>query len=86
MLRAPETRAFRDSRDTRPPHSACHAESGILVVPSIVVEDELRTRVLVEIARLPLVETFFAITLARRFPNPLLKSLIRGSDANTDHA
>lgn len=53
---------------------------GLAVVPSIVVEDELRARVLVEIAPLPLVETFFAITLARRFPNPLLKSLIRESD------
>ncbi len=53
---------------------------GLAVVPSIVVQDELRTRALVEIAPLPIVETFFALTLARRFPNPLLASLIRTSD------
>jgi LysR family transcriptional activator of nhaA len=58
---------------------------GLAVVPSIVVEDELRAGVLVEIAPLPLVETFFAITLARRFPNPLLKSLIREGDPGGDH-
>lgn len=57
---------------------------GLAVVPSIVVQDELRAGVLVEIAPLPLVETFFAITLARRLPNPLLKSLIRESDDDAD--
>ncbi len=50
---------------------------GLAVVPTIVVHDELQTRALVEIAPVPqLKETFFAITLARRFPHPLLKSLI----------
>ena len=50
---------------------------GLAVVPSIVVRDELEAGVLVELAPLPqLKETFFAITLARRFPNPLLKLLI----------
>ena len=54
---------------------------GLAVVPTIVVRDELEARVLVEIAPLPqLKETFFAITLARRFPNPLLKVLISTSD------
>jgi len=53
---------------------------GLAVVPSIVVQDELRARTLVEVAKLPLKETFFAITLARRFPNPLLKSLIRQNE------
>ncbi len=47
--------------------------SGLAVVPSIVVKDELDSGLLVEFARLPeLAETFFAITLTRRFPNPLL--------------
>ncbi len=55
---------------------------GLAVVPSIVVQDELRARELVEIAKLPLTETFFAITLARRFPNPLVKSLLRESEAS----
>lgn len=51
---------------------------GLAVVPTIVVQDELASRTLVEIAPLPqLKETFFAITIARRFPNPLLKALIR---------
>lgn len=50
---------------------------GLAVVPSIVVKDELDAGILVEIERLPgLNETFFAITLTRRFPNPLLKELI----------
>lgn len=54
---------------------------GLAVVPTIVVRDELKARVLVEIAPLPqLKETFFAITLARRFPNPLLKVLIPAGD------
>jgi len=54
---------------------------GLAVVPSIVVRDELEARVLVELAPLPqLKETFFAITLARRFPNPLLKLLIARGD------
>ena len=47
------------------------------VVPPIVVKDELDTGVLVEIAELPeLAETFFAITLSRRFPNPLLNLVL----------
>ena len=50
---------------------------GLAVVPSIVVRDELEAGLLVELAPLPqLKETFFAITLARRFPNPLLKLLL----------
>jgi LysR family transcriptional activator of nhaA len=52
---------------------------GLAVVPPIVVKDELDGGSLVEIERFPdLKETFFAITLARRFPNPLLKLLISG--------
>lgn len=51
--------------------------SGLAVVPSIVVKDELDSGVLVELARLPgLAETFFAITLARSFPNPLLRLVL----------
>ena len=53
---------------------------GLAVVPPIVVKDELDSGVLVEVAELPgLVETFFAITLARRFPNPVL-DLVLPSD------
>lgn len=50
---------------------------GLAVVPPIVVKDELASGMLVEIDRFPqLSETFFAVTLARRFPNPLLRQLI----------
>lgn len=58
--------------------------AGLTVVPSIVVKDELDTGMLVEIANLPgLAETFFAITLSRRFPNPLL-SLVLPKDLLSD--
>lgn len=51
--------------------------TGLAVVPPIVVKDELDTQVLVEVAALPgLAETFFAITLTRRFPNPLLNLVL----------
>lgn len=50
---------------------------GLAVVPPIVVKDELETGVLQEAAQLPdLKESFFAITLRRRFPNPLLRELL----------
>ncbi|MBL8610889.1 MAG: LysR family transcriptional regulator [Myxococcales bacterium] len=55
--------------------------AGLAVVPPIVVQDELREGVLVEVAPLPLAETFFAITAARRFPNPLLEVLLRARRA-----
>jgi len=51
--------------------------TGLAVVPPIVVKDELDSGVLVEVATLPgLAETFFAITLTRRFPNPLLNLVL----------
>lgn len=50
---------------------------GLAVVPPIVVKDELDSGELVEVAKLPgLAETFFAITLKRRFPNPLLSLVL----------
>ncbi len=58
--------------------------TGLAVVPSIVVKDELDSGVLVEFAKLPgLAETFFAITMTRRFPNPLL-SLVLPRDLPAD--
>lgn len=48
-------------------------DAGLAVIPPIVVRDELTAGTLVEAARLDgLTETFLAVTLARRFPNPLL--------------
>jgi LysR family transcriptional activator of nhaA len=50
---------------------------GLAVIPPIVVRDELAAGALVELAELPGIhETFYAITLARRFPNPLLRELL----------
>ena len=52
-------------------------QTGLAVLPPIVVRDELASGMLIEIAQLPgLVETFHAVTLKRRFPNPLLKELL----------
>ena len=54
--------------------------SGLAVIPPIVVKDELDSGRLVEVARLPdLIEAFYAITLRRRFPNPLIKAVLPSS-------
>lgn len=56
---------------------------GLAVVPPIVVTDELESGRLVEVERFSeLSETFYAVTLARRFPNPLLRDLIDGAKEN----
>jgi LysR family transcriptional activator of nhaA len=50
---------------------------GLAVVPPIVVKDELDSGILVEVRQIPeLEETFYAITLPRRFPHPLVKQLV----------
>jgi LysR family transcriptional activator of nhaA len=53
------------------------ARLGLAVVPPIVVQDELAAGALVQVAELPLVETFYAVTRRRRFPNPVLAELLR---------
>ena len=51
--------------------------AGLAIIPPIVVRDELSNGVLEEFVQLPgLVEGFHAITLVRRFANPLLKEII----------
>lgn len=58
-------------------------DAGLAVLPPIVVKDELRAGALLRAARLPgLVETFYAVTVTRRFPNPLLAPLLRGRTAD----
>lgn len=53
---------------------------GLAVLPPIVVRDELATGSLVELAQLPQVtESFYAVTLDRRFPNPLVAALLRAA-------
>ena len=50
---------------------------GLAVLPLIAVKDELEQGLLIEADRLPgISETFYAVTLERRFPNPLLQRLI----------
>ena len=54
------------------------AGAGIAVIPPIVVRDELSTGTLVELGRLEgIKEEFFAVTLHRRFPNPLVAELLQ---------
>ncbi|WP_137181026.1 LysR family transcriptional regulator [Roseomonas sp. AR75] len=53
---------------------------GLAVLPPIVVRDELASGELQEADRLPgLVQPFHAVTVPRRFPNPLLQALLRAA-------
>ena len=50
---------------------------GLALVPSIVVERELKSRQLRTVIRVPrLAERFYAITLRRRFGNPLIERVV----------
>lgn len=52
-------------------------DAGLAVIPTIVVQDELASGLLVQVARIEgMRETFYAITRERRFPNPMLASLL----------
>ena len=49
----------------------------VAVLPLIAIKDELEQGILIEADRLPgITETFYAVTLERRFPNPILQRLI----------
>ena len=53
------------------------AGMGLAVLPPIVVKDEISTGLLSEAAALPgIVETFYAVTVERRFPNPVVRALL----------
>ncbi|MEO1639821.1 MAG: LysR family transcriptional regulator [Pseudomonadota bacterium] len=57
---------------------------GLAVLPPIVVQNELETGLLQEAAfDLGLSESFHAVTLDRKFPNPLLKTLLDGAKDET---
>jgi LysR family transcriptional activator of nhaA len=50
---------------------------GLAVAPAVVLQDELATGQLVEApVALNLTESFFAVTVQRRFPNPLVRLLL----------
>ena len=52
-------------------------DAGLAVLPPIVVRDELDSGMIVDAGSLPeITETFYAVTLKRRFPNPLVATLI----------
>ena len=52
-------------------------DAGLAAIPPIVVQDEIAAGLLIEAAPLPgLEEVFLAVTLERRFPNPLLRELL----------
>jgi LysR family transcriptional activator of nhaA len=58
---------------------------GLAVLPPIVVKDEIAAGMLVEGDPLPgIVETFHAVTMARRFPNPLVRLLLQPTTAPAD--
>ncbi len=49
----------------------------LAILPPIAMLDELASGMLVEADELPgIVETFYAVTVSRRFPNPAVRSLI----------
>jgi LysR family transcriptional regulator, transcriptional activator of nhaA len=51
---------------------------GLAVLPPIVVKDELASGLLLEVDHLPdIAETFYAVTVERKFPNPLLRGLLK---------
>lgn len=50
---------------------------GLAVLPPIVVKDEIAGGVLIEGDQLPgILEAFHAVTMTRRFPNPLVRELL----------
>ena len=79
---------FCDQNDLRPEVAAevddmamlrllARADAGLAVLPPIVVRDEIAAGLLHELTPLPgLVESFHAVTLDRKFPNPLLREVL----------
>jgi LysR family transcriptional activator of nhaA len=58
---------------------------GVTLVPPVVVQDELKSGLLVERCRIPQIrESFYAITPSRRFPNPLVRTLIASARSDIE--
>jgi len=56
--------------------------AGVALVPPVVVRDELRSGQLREVCRVPgLTKPYYAITLQRQFPHPLVRELIDRAEA-----
>ena len=57
--------------------------AGLAVAPAVVLADELASGRLAEAPfGLEIVESFYAVTVARRFPNPILRWLLTGQGAS----
>jgi LysR family transcriptional activator of nhaA len=58
---------------------------GLAVLPPIVVKDELEAGRLLEADQLPgVAEVIYAVTVNRKFPNPLVGALLQGRQARPD--
>ena len=56
------------------------ADAGVAVIPPIVVKDELASGMLKELSRMDDVrEIFAAVTIARKFPNPLVREVLKAA-------
>jgi LysR family transcriptional activator of nhaA len=63
------------------------ANMGVAVIPPIVVRDELASGQMEELAQLSgLTETFYAITIRRKFPNPILSLLAENMEQQPEAA
>ncbi len=52
-------------------------DAGLAIMPPVVVRDELSQGILTEAYKLPeATEAFYAVTMPRRYPNPLLSELL----------
>lgn len=57
---------------------------GLAVLPPIAVKDELESGLLVEVDRLPgIAEHFYAVTVKRKFPNPLIDVLLASAESSS---
>ncbi|SBV53024.1 transcriptional regulator, LysR family [Xanthomonas bromi] len=58
---------------------------GLAVLPPIVVKDEIAAGALMEGDQMPdIVETFHAVTVSHRFPNPLVRLLLQPAATSGD--
>ena len=63
------------------------SDAGVAVIPPIVVRDELASGTLYELFQLPdIAEIFYAVTIKRTFPNPLLQDVLEQVAPETDPA
>ena len=80
-----EPRIIAEANDMAMMRLLARQDAGIAVIPPVVVNEELQSGELIEAARLPGVfESFYAVTIDRRFPNPLLPELLQTQMVHAD--